>query len=92
MKKLFIIPIFVGLTILSNSCKTKAVVTRETTQVKQTNKVSLSPAHWDAGEFEKYIEMDNRAFPANPVAIGQQGAVTTTFHSAASRAGLEALK
>ena len=35
--------------------------------------------------------MDTRTFPDNPVAIGKNGAVPTTFHSAASRAGLEAL-
>ena len=36
--------------------------------------------------------MDARAYPNNPAAIGNNGAVTTTFHAAASRAGLEALK
>jgi len=54
--------------------------------------INLSPNNWGDGEFATYVKMDNRSFPSNPTAIGQQGAVTTTFHSAASRAGLEALK
>ena len=51
----------------------------------------LSPLSWGEGEIEKYLKMDTRNFPDNPVANGKNGAVTTTFHSAASRAGLEAL-
>ena len=51
----------------------------------------LSPLRWGEGEIDKYVKMDTRTFPNNPVAIGKNGAVTTTFHSAASRAGLEAL-
>ncbi|MBX2817546.1 MAG: gamma-glutamyltransferase family protein [Saprospiraceae bacterium] len=36
--------------------------------------------------------MDSRIYPDNPIAIGTRGAVTNTFHAAASRAGIEALK
>lgn len=54
--------------------------------------VDLSPARWGAGEPEKYLQLDNRQFPDNPMAIGNRGAITTTYHAAASRAGLEALK
>lgn len=53
---------------------------------------TLSPANWNQGELSHYLELDARAYPNNPVAIGNNGAVTTTFHAAASRAGLEALK
>ncbi len=53
---------------------------------------SLSPDKWGAGELQKYLDMDARPYPNNPAATGQVGAVTTTFHSPASRAGLEALK
>jgi gamma-glutamyltranspeptidase/glutathione hydrolase len=54
--------------------------------------VTLSPDKWGDGELIKYLEMDARPFPNNPAAIGEKGAVTTAFHTAASRAGLEALK
>ena len=57
-----------------------------------TGTVSLSPDNWGEGELEKYLVLDSREYPDNPVATGQMGAVTNTFHAAASRAGLEALK
>lgn len=58
----------------------------------QDSDVSLSPTDWGTGELEKYVKMDDRAFPNNPVAIGKNGAVSTTFHAAASKAGLVALE
>ncbi|MFM7092453.1 MAG: gamma-glutamyltransferase [Bacteroidota bacterium] len=54
--------------------------------------ISLSPERWGEGELAKYLAMDARPYPNNPSAIGEKGAVSTAFHSAASRAGLEALK
>jgi len=57
-----------------------------------TSIVNLSPTNWGEGAFEKYIQMDNRQFPDNPMAVGKNGAITNTFHAAASRAGLEALE
>lgn len=78
--------------VLFYGCKAKKNVVEQIKETREVSSIQLSPAHWGAGEFEKYIEMDNRAFPDNPAAIGAQGAVTTTFHSAASRAGIEALK
>lgn len=56
------------------------------------NEITLSPEHWGDGELDKYLQMDSRAFPNNPAAFGDKGAVTTTFHAAAARAGLEALQ
>lgn len=58
----------------------------------QTSKPSLSPEAWGPGELDKYLKMDARPFPDNPPAYGEKGAITTTFHTAASRAGLEALQ
>lgn len=58
----------------------------------QRNQPTLSPDAWGEGELTKYLEMDSRTFPNNPAALGEKGAVTTTFHTAASRAGFEALK
>lgn len=55
-------------------------------------KVDLSPLNWGKGELQRYVQMDNRSFPDNPLAVGKNGAVTNTFHAAASRAGFEALK
>lgn len=54
--------------------------------------LSLSPSEWGVEELKKYLEMDARKYPSNPAAIGTNGAVTNTFHAAASRAGIEALK
>jgi len=54
--------------------------------------VNLTPDQWGENELSKYLEMDSREYPNNPSAAGMHGAVTTTFHSAAARAGLEALK
>lgn len=53
---------------------------------------NLSPEKWSPGELQKYLDMDGRDYPNNPVAVGQAGAVTTTFHSPATRIGFEALK
>jgi len=78
------------------SCNTNQGLVKKTSQsdikVVPESIINLSPSNWGDGEFDKYIEMDDRAFPDNPVAIGKYGAVSTSFHSAASRAGLEALK
>ncbi len=54
--------------------------------------MTLSPDGWGEAELAKYLAMDARPFPNNPPAIGEKGAVSTAFHTAASRAGLEALK
>jgi len=62
------------------------------TTTEESSSVSLLPSSWGEGELAKYLEMDSRTYPDNPIAIGQHGAVTNTFHAAASRAGLEALK
>ncbi len=75
------------LLLVGTSCNTNKSVVQNNNII-----IDLSPVHWGAGEFDRYLKMDDRAFPANPTAIGQQGGVSTTFHTAASRAGLEALK
>lgn len=79
MKKLFSILLIAHFILLLPSCN-------------QQKEPTLSPDAWGEGELAKYLEMDSRAFPNNPAAFGEKGAVTTTFHAAASRAGLEALK
>ena len=53
--------------------------------------VNLSPAQWPAGEWEKYIEIENTERPGNPEAIGSKGAVSGSYHGLAQRAGFEAL-
>ena len=63
-----------------------------TSTVDKALSVSLLPSKWKQNELKKYLDMDSRAYPDNPVAIGENGAITTTFHSAASKVGLEALK
>ena len=73
------------------SYKNKAIIFLTSFSITFGQEVNLSPLVWGEGEIEKYLKMDTRNFPDNPVAIGKNGAVTTTFHSAASRAGLEAL-
>ena len=73
------------------SYKNKAIIFLTSVSIAFGQEVNLSPLGWGEGEIEKYLKMDTRAFPDNPIAIGKNGAVTTTFHSAASRAGLEAL-
>lgn len=57
-----------------------------------TESVTLSPNHWGEGELDKYLALDSRTYPDNPTAVGNKGAVTNTFHAAASRAGLQALQ
>ncbi len=79
MKRLFIGLFITSFILLAPSCN-------------QQKELTLSPDSWGEGELANYLEMDGRAFPDNPAAIGEKGAVTTTFHAAASRAGLEALK
>ncbi len=92
MNKYFILFLFC----LFVACKTNEPVAIQTipsqTIEAPESTANLSPTQWGDGEFDKYIQMDNRALPSNPAAVGTHGAVTTTFHSAASRAGLEALK
>ena len=73
------------------SNKNKSIIFLALFSIAFGQEVNLSPLRWGEGEIEKYLKMDTRNFPDNPVAIVKNGAVTTTFHSAASRAGLEAL-
>ena len=54
--------------------------------------VDLSPAGWPAGEWDRYLAMEEVYFPGNPMAGGDQGAVTGSYHPLAQRAGLEALR
>ncbi|MDE0348760.1 MAG: gamma-glutamyltransferase [Gammaproteobacteria bacterium] len=54
--------------------------------------VDLSPGGWPAGEWEKYLALEDVAFPGNPLVEGRQGAVTGSYHALAQRAGLEALR
>ena len=54
--------------------------------------VDLSPGGWPPGEWEKYLALEDVAFPGNPMAEGRQGAVTGSYHALAQRAGLEALR
>ena len=54
-------------------------------------RISLSPENWRP-DYEKYLALEARKPQYNPMAIGSNGAITTTYHSASSRAGLEALK
>ncbi|MBY0434966.1 MAG: gamma-glutamyltransferase [Cyclobacteriaceae bacterium] len=79
MKKFVIVFLTASFILLLPSCNSKKEVT-------------LSPDKWGEGELAKYLAMDARPFPSNPAAFGEKGAVTNTFHTAASRAGLEALK
>ena len=90
MKKLAISIICICLLIVFPACDSnKAVVQAKTNNSPQ--KPSLSPINWGKGELGTYLKMDNRKFPDNPIAVGKKGAVSTTYHAAASRAGLEAL-
>lgn len=77
MKRLLVLGLVLSLTWLAPSCN---------------KEVNLTPDQWGDNELTKYLEMDARPFPSNPAATGMKGAITTTFHSAAGRAGLEALK
>lgn len=91
MKKIIVPILAVILFTVFPACDT----TKETIQKSNSanaSTVNLSPTNWGEGEFQKYIQMDNRQFPDNPMAVGKNGAVTNTFHAAASRAGLEALE
>ena len=92
MKNRVVFPMYIVLFILWSGCKTKTAAVDLAGGEASIKRASLSPEQWGAGVFDKYLEMDNRAFPDNPPAVGQNGAITTTFHSAASKAGLEALK
>lgn len=79
MKNLFAFLLISNFILLFSSCE-------------NSNELKLSPDHWGNGELDKYLQMDSRPFPNNPAAYGDKGAVTTTFHAAAARAGLEALQ
>ena len=63
------------------SYKNKAIIFLTSVSIAFGQEVNLSPLEWGEGEIEKYLKMDTRAFPDNPIAIGKKGAVTTTFHS-----------
>ncbi|MYE11780.1 MAG: hypothetical protein F4X99_08965, partial [Gammaproteobacteria bacterium] len=43
--------------------------------------VDLSPGGWPAGEWEKYLALEDVAFPGNPLVEGRQGAVAGSFHA-----------
>ena len=63
----------------------------ETTPEPTSMVVDLSPANWVAGDYDKYIAMEDVDFPGNPEAIGKGGAISGSYNPAGLRAGLEAL-
>lgn len=92
MKKPLSVSFIIGMFLLMVCCKTPSTSLMPNIDTVDEKMNTLSPSAWPHGEYEEYLAMDNRTFPDNPMAIGKNGAVTTTFHAAASRAGLEALK
>jgi len=86
MKELFLRVATLSILLCVSSCHTTKISS------ENPSPVSLSPDNWDEDELENYLDMDSRVYPDNPIAIGENGAVTNTFHAAASRAGIEALK
>src|SRR5690349_16747737 len=57
-----------------------------------TKGVNLSPAHWPAGDFQRYVEAQSVDRTTAGGARGKNGAVTVAYNGLAARAGLEALK
>lgn len=55
-------------------------------------RVDLSPAHWPAGEYERYLDAQAVDRTTAGTAKGSHGAVTVAYEGLAARAGLEALK
>ncbi len=92
MKPIRLIWLVICLFIILNGCKSPGISIEASAPTASPEEISLSPSNWPSGEFEAYVKMDNRAFPANPPAIGSKGAITSTFHSVASLAGLKALE
>ena len=54
---------------LSMDYKNKAIIFLALFSITFGQKVNLSPLRWGEGEIDKYIKMDSRAFPDNPIAI-----------------------
>lgn len=67
-----------------------SVVLVEAPQPKRA--VSLSPAAWPKGEYEKFLAAQDVDRTAAGVATGRSGAVTVAYNGIAARAGLEALR
>ena len=53
---------------------------------------SLSPEHWPAGEYARYLAAQSVKHPNAGHASGKNGAVTVAYNGLAARAGLEALE
>ncbi len=53
---------------------------------------SLSPDHWPAGDYQRYLAAQEVTHPDAGYATGSNGAVTVAYNGLAARAGLEALK
>lgn len=53
--------------------------------------MKLSPSAWPAADRERWVDLEKKQIPGNPVARGYQGIVTTSHHSLATRIGLEVL-
>ena len=49
--------------------KNKAIIFLTLFSIAFGQEVNLSPLRWGEGEIDKYITMDTRAFPDNPIAI-----------------------
>ncbi len=54
--------------------------------------VNLSPQAWPAGEYQRFIEVQDMHRTSAGMASGKNGAVTVAYNGLAARAGLEALK
>jgi gamma-glutamyltranspeptidase/glutathione hydrolase len=54
--------------------------------------VDLSPAHWPAGEYDRFMRAQGVDRTAAGHAKGAHGAVTVAYNGLAARAGVEALK
>ena len=90
MKK--IAPTFLALLLLAGcSPEQPPESTGERQKPPVTAVVDLSPAVWPAGEYDRYIGMEDVDFPGNPEAIGEGGAISGSYNPAGLRAGLEAL-
>src|SRR5580704_8725594 len=54
--------------------------------------VDLGPQHWPAGEWDKYMRMQQDERPTAGSAKGKHGAVAVAYNALAARAGLQALE
>ena len=62
--------------------KNKAIIFLTLFTIAFGQEVNLSPLRWGEGEIDKYITMDTRAFPDNPIAIGKNGAINAGLFAA----------